>query len=238
MPVKVLVCDDDAAFVQRMVKLIQAQPVKGGVGVQVVAVHDPATISDQLLAEFDVMFLDVDMGSYSGIAIAQRVRALELDAVLVFVTNYVEYSLVGYEVKAFRYLLKQDLEEKFPAYYQEALAEVQRKTGTFSFLIGREKYQVKYNSILYLESRQRTIYLHLLPPDKSQDYFYATMEEMEQKLRSAGFLRVHKSFLVNMKYIEKLKYDKVLLHGGESLPVSQRRFSELKIRYLQWRAEQ
>lgn len=238
MAVNILVCDDDAAFVQRMTKLIQAQPVKGGAAADVVAVHDPAVISDQLLAKFDVMFLDVDMGSYSGITIAQRVRALGLEAVLVFVTNYVEYSLVGYEVKAFRYLLKQDLEEKFPAYYQEALAEVQRKTGTFTYFIGRERYQIKYSSILYMESRQRTIYLHLLPPDKSRDYFYATMEEIEQKLERAGFLRVHKSFLVNMKYIEKLNYDKVLLRGGENLAVSQRRFSELKIRYLQWRAEQ
>ncbi len=52
------------------------------------------------------MFLDIDMDERSGLDIARRVRELHLDTVIIFVTNYPEFSMEGYEVQAFRYLLK------------------------------------------------------------------------------------------------------------------------------------
>ena len=58
------------------------------------------------MGQFDIAFLDIDMGAYSGLELARHIRSLNLDTILIFVTNYVQYSLEGYEVQAFRYLLK------------------------------------------------------------------------------------------------------------------------------------
>ena len=64
------------------------------------------------------------------------------------------------------------------------------------------------------------------------------MAELEEQLALAGFLRVHKSYLVNMRYIEKLNYNGVLLVNKEELPISQKRYSEIKALHLQWRSRQ
>lgn len=235
MIINILVCDDDAVFVQRMMGLLRAQPTQRDPAVKIYGVTDPSSLEDKELSKFSILFLDIDMGAYNGITIARRIRSLKLDPILIFVTNYVEYSPEGYEVRAFRYLLKSELDRKLPVYYQEALAELNHKADVLTFSVGGEQYFVKRKNIVYLESRKRSMYLHTLQPERAGECFYSTMENMETELNDAGFLRVHKSYLVNMAYIEKLNYDKVLLRNGETLPVSQRKFSDIKILYLRWK---
>lgn len=238
MDIKILVCDDDIRFVQKLVALIQNQPHDHSCAVSVKGCSDPSLLTDEILSTFNVIFLDIDMGKYNGLEIARRVRALQLDTILIFVTNYVEFSPEGYEVRAFRYLIKSRLEEKLPGYFQEMLKELYKHTETMSFSISGETYYVKYNNILYLESRQRTICLHTIEPERTGKYFYATMEDMANQLKTVGSLRIQKSYLVNMAHIRKLNYDKVLLDTGEILPVSQKNYAQIKSDYLNWRSKQ
>lgn len=238
MAIHILVCDDDEAFARRLAALIEALAQSDGLPVGVSAVSDPAVLNDSFLRQFDLMLLDIDMGAHSGMELARRIRALRLDTLLIFVTNYVEYGLEGYEVDAFRYILKRDLEAKLPVYFREAVAAVQRREDAFLYSISGEQYRVKHSDILYLESRQRTVCLHTREPLRNGDCFYAKLDDLETELGQAGFLRIHKSYLVNMACIRKLNYDKAILQNDEILPVSQKKYSERKSRFLQWRAEQ
>lgn len=178
------------------------------------------------------------MGERSGMDIARNVRQLHLEAILIFVTNYPQFSLEGYEVRAFRYLLKRDLEQKLPTCFQQALAEILHTDEVLRFSVSGETYMVPYKNIIYLESRRRIIYLHTQKPERVRDHFYATIEKMTKELEAFGFLRVQKSYLVNMAYINKLNYDWVLLDNGEELPVSQKHYAEIKARYLEWKSKQ
>lgn len=238
MTVKILVCDDDPIFVEQMVELIDRQPKYGNINVSIIGCSDPSQLSDKALSEFNIMFLDIDMGEYSGLSIARRVRKLQLNSLLIFVTHFVEFSLEGYEVNAFRYLLKENLPEKLPIYFKEAMMQFAHKKNALKFTSNGEEYTVQYENIIYLESQLRIIHLHTLHPERINDCFYATMEEMEKELSPSGFIRIHKSYLVNMQHIKKLNYDKVQLLDGTLLPVSQKKFSEIKLRYMNWKAQQ
>lgn len=238
MHVKILVCDDDPAFVQQMVELIDSQPRYGAQDFTITGCSDPSQLSDRMLSDFNIMFLDIDMGQYNGLSIARRVRALQIHSLLIFVTHYVEFSLEGYEVNAFRYLLKEDIPNKLPLYLNEALMQFEQKRNVFRFTVSGEDYAVQHENIVYLESQLRIIHLHTFHPERINEYFYATMEEMEKELSPAGFLRIHKSYLVNMQHIRKLNYDKVQLSDGTILPVSQKKFSAIKLRYMNWKAQQ
>ena len=236
MQISVLVCDDDEEFVRYMVGLLQAQPESNYI--KITACSKPEKLTDKLLSSFQIIFLDVDMGDYNGLEIARRIRKLKLDTILIFVTNYMEYSPDGYEVNAFRYLLKANIKEKLANYLKEAIHELHSHTDRLLFTIGGEECFIKHDDILYLESRQRQIYIHLVKDKNADKYFYSVMDEQENNLNSVGFLRVHKSYLVNMQYIEKLNYNKLLLTNGEELPVGQRRYAEIKTKYLHWRSIQ
>lgn len=238
MTVKILVCDDDPTFVNQMVELIDRQPKYECTDISITGCSDPSQLSDKILSGFNIMFLDIDMGQYSGLSIARRVRDLQLNSLLIFVTHYVEFSLEGYEVNAFRYLLKEKLSEKLPIYFKEAMMQFAQKRDALKFTASGEEYVVQYENIVYLESHLRIIHLHTQHPERINEYFYATMEEMEKELSPAGFIRIHKSYLVNMQHIKKLNYDRAQLSDDTILPVSQKKFSEIKLRYMNWKAQQ
>lgn len=236
MQIRVLVCDDDKKFVQDMVDRLKE--LTANRPICITGCSAPEKLTDQFLSDFQIMFLDIDMGNYNGLEIARRVRKLHLDTVLIFVTHYMEYSPEGYEVKAFRYLLKANIEEKLPRYLNEAIREAQSHADRLLFAVNGQPCAIKYDDILYLESSKRLIYLYLTDEQKENKCFYAVMAELEEQLALAGFLRVHKSYLVNMRYIERLNYNGVLLVNKEELPISQKRYSEIKALHLQWRSRQ
>lgn len=201
--IKALVCDDDAAFCQKIADLVRRNQPEDGSNVAVTICCDPTALTDKALGQFDIAFLDIDMGAYSGLELARHIRSLNLDTILIFVTNYVQYSLEGYEVQAFRYLLKSELEEKLPGYYQKALEELQHSADEMIFNANGEQLRIKYQDILYMESRQRVMRLFTLTDTRSRGYFYASMEDTEKQLAPVGFLRVQRSYLVNMAHIQK-----------------------------------
>lgn len=238
MLVQVLLCDDDKAFLERLTKEITSQPLPPGIKVNITRYTRPTDLRDRKLARFQIIFLDIDMPGRTGMEIARRLRALHMETIVIFVTNYPQFSLEGYEVRAFRYMLKHELAEKLPQYFQDALAALPHDHQALHFTVGAEAYSVPFDNILYLESRQRIIYMHTLQPERAGDHFYGTLEELTEELEPEGFLRIQKSFLVNMAHIKKLNYNQVILSNGVALPVSQRKYAELKIIYLNWKNKQ
>lgn len=238
MKINILLCDDDKDFLQRLTEVVTSQPLPPGISACVTKSAHSSAITDRQLSQYQIMFLDIDMDERSGMDIARRVRELHLDTIIIFVTNYPEFSMEGYEVRVFRYLLKQELQQKLPLYFRDALAEIPHDKKELRFSVNAEPYRVAYKDILYLESQQRIVVLHTENPLQGGDHFYGKLEDLENELESDGFLRIQKSYLVNMAHIKKLNYDKVVLSNGEELPVSQKRYAQIKIQYLGWKNKQ
>ena len=155
MKIDLLICDDDQSFVERLADLIRKQPLPDGTEITIEKSYGTESLSKQLLMRSQIIFLDIDMGERSGMDIARNVRQLRSEAILIFVTNYPQFSLEGYEVRAFRYLLKRDLEQKLPTCFQQALAEILHTDEVLRFSVSGETYMVPYKNIIYLESRRR-----------------------------------------------------------------------------------
>lgn len=236
--INILLCDDDNDFLQRLAKIVSQQPLPKGASIEIIKNSHPASLSDQQLSQYQIMFLDIDMPERSGMDIARRVRELHLDTIIIFVTNYPQFSLEGYEVRAFRYLLKQEMEQKLPAYFRDALSEISHGEKGLRFSVNAESYYVPYSDIIYLGSDQRVIYLYTVKPLRSGDHFYGKMEDLARELAPEGFLRIQKSYLVNMAHIRKLNYDRVILSNGKELSVSRKGYSQIKIQYLAWKGKQ
>lgn len=79
--------------------------------------------------------------------------------------------------------------------------------------------------------------MHLIDDARTEYRFYGNMAMLSSKLQNLGFLRIHKSYLVNMEYIELFQYEKVYLKGGVCVPSSEKNHKELKQIYLKWRGK-
>ena len=196
-------------------------------------------LSGFVLQSYDIAFLDIDFGDRrgAGIDLARRLRQKRNDAILIFVTNYVEYAPEGYELRAFRYLLKTDIDMKLEAYFSQA-AEQFAAMLSISLQSIKQYHDEKFDKILYLESDKHTVRIYMLSSSAGPYSCYASLQSFEEKLQPLGFLRVQKSFLVNMRHIRKLQCGEAALESGETLPVSEKNYRQIKRAYLLWKGAQ
>lgn len=110
--IHILICDDDTTFAHDMYKRILTLPAYSPKSMTIQCLTNANDINAELLTNCDILFLDIDLGEKNGISLARDMRRRNPEAVLIFVTNFSEYAPEGYEVDAFRYLSKTELDKK------------------------------------------------------------------------------------------------------------------------------
>ena len=181
-------------------------------------------------AGFDLIFLDIKMTRSNGVSVAKDIRAYDENVLIVFVTSSAEYVFSGYEVKAFRYILKTELQQAFSRVFKECLKELlydEKKYITFQSAGGAVSLPLR--DVLYFESDRRKVNV-CLKTDKLD--FYRKLDEVEKELRDRDFVRCHQSYLVNAKEIRALMGNELTLTDGTVLPISKSRLSDTKDAYL------
>ncbi len=163
----------------------------------------------------DVFFLDIQMeGGDEGIRLGRALRRRGVDGLIVYITGFIDYVQIGYEVKAFRYLLKSQIAEGLP----KVLGDIRQELSGSSYLFqaGGESLRVDKRDILYLESRIRI--LRLVTAEREYS-FYDSLDHAQQEL-GESFLRCHRSFLVNIDRIRRYSSSEIVLEGDVPIPVS------------------
>ena len=207
---------------------------------ELVAMCSNAIEAKQMLEQesIDVMFVDINMPDVNGL---DFVRSLTNAPIVIFTTAYSEYALEGYRLDAVDYLLKPFPFEDFKRAFEKAssvveLQKMRREKLSLESEIEaadneREKecdyisikadYKVtlvKYNTIIYAESVGEYVRLHL--NDGSTLTTLYRLKNMESALPSANFMRVHRSYIVNLSRVTSYTRGKIYLDNGDYVPVS------------------
>lgn len=236
--VHILICDDDIAFAQVMVKRILALPVYSSKSMTVHCLTDVNAMNAGSIGNYDILFLDIDLGDKNGIDLARSMRQRNPEAVLIFVTNFSEYAPEGYEVDAFRYLAKADIDKKLSLYFSDALAVCRTRQRKVEIYCEGESIPVPVQALVYVESKSHEQCLHMVGWPKKELYTRLTMLQLEELLFPQGFLRIHKQYLVNMAYLQSLQSTGAVLITGKNLPTGARSYRENKQKFVKWQAQQ
>lgn len=234
--VRMLICEDDDGFREKLRSELESALASAGVRAKVHAHGSMEGIGEPILNGCDIAFLDIDFTGkdYNGLDIARKLRAARKDAVILFVTNFIEYAPEGYEVQAFRYVLKSEISRKLPEYLHLALEQLQAVRQTIKIQINGELIDIPLAEILYIESQQHMVTVYAR---KTYSY-YASLSALERQLEPHGFLRIHKSYLVNMARLKKYQCKEAVLDDGTVLRVSEKSYGEQKKQYLLWKGRQ
>lgn len=237
--ISVIICDDDSAMLNKLKSVVECVLAETEKKAKIHTFSDAMQISDQLLSGCDIALLDIDFDNadYNGLDIARRLRTVRKDTVIIFVTNFIEYAPAGYEVQAFRYILKKDIPDDLINVFHLALKQLNKET--LKIQVNGEALTIPSDDILYLEVRQHCVTAFVQTGKNIKEFsFYASLSELEQKLESKGFLRIHKSYLVNMKHLKVFQCREATLDNGMLLRVSEKSYAENKQKYLLWKGWQ
>lgn len=182
---------------------------------------------------FDITILDILMPGENGIEIARNIRASGTDTEIIFLTSSPEYAVDSYEVKAQNYLLKPVTEEKFFASIDSILAELDEKdTASFIIYTTEKQYsRIRVSSLVYGEVTHRTITLHLA--DQTMISAVMTFMEFQDILKAyPDFIYPHRSYAVNMNYIQYVTKSDIILTDGQKIPLSRNNYTKISEQFL------
>ena len=182
---------------------------------------------------FDITILDILMPGENGIEIARNIRASGTDTEIIFLTSSPEYAVDSYEVNAQNYLLKPVTEEKFFASIDSILAELDEKdTASFIIYTTEKQYsRIRVSSLVYGEVTHRTITLHLA--DQTMISAIMTFTEFQDILKAyPDFIYPHRSYAVNMNYIQYVTKSDIILTDGQKIPLSRNNYTKISEQFL------
>lgn len=231
---KIILCDDDPAFLETLNGQLQSVFQRLNKKAEISLFSTPSALSAEQMADCDMAFLDIDFdgGEQNGIDIASQLRQVNEQVMIFFVTNFIEYAPAGYEVRAFRYILKRDTQQVLERYILQAMEELAQGQEYLRLQSRDEEETIPLENIRYLEVMDHSVSIHT---DGETYALNAPLSGLEERLDTHGFLRVHKSFLVNMPFIRKFRSRECVLSDGTILPVSEKNYSRQKQKYLLWK---
>lgn len=241
---RIVICDDEEKTITKIASIVETLFSEQKIKAKLHTFTQAGQISDQILSSCDIALLDIDLrnDSCNGMDLARRIRTFREDTVIIFITNYIEYAPEGYEVQAFRYAIKHSLDSDLRNYILQAVERLKTKKKVLKIQINGEIIDLPLDDILYLEVHQHNVTAHV---QKDSFYsniktycFYATLSDLEEQLESQGFLRIHKSYLVNMHHVRKFQCREAVMSNGTILRVSEKGYADNKKKYLIWKGWQ
>lgn len=222
---KIAICDDDWHMQQTLRLLIDE------IYQDLDMLVDGFTSGEALLAAvqkqsqpYQLILLDIEMRGIDGIETAKRLRKLLPDCYIIFITSHDEFALTGYEVAAFRYLVKPVQPEKLT----EAISAVRAELSdhiTLHVEDGPVEALLRVKNIYYIEAQDKRVRVVLKDTAFSDR---RGIDEIERALAGEDFFRVHRSYLINFRYVARLDKNEILLVSGEQIPLSRLRKKAFK----------
>lgn len=242
---KVVVCDDSMEDLAQIRGLLTRYIEKNeDVQLEPTYFADSAELYRQIQAnaQGDIYILDMIMSEKTGIDIGTLIRSTGGRSVIIYITSSDDFAMEAYGVRAVRYLLKPVREELFTEALDYAIADISKEKRETVYTVKTKEglVSIPYSRIEYIENYSRTLSICLTDGQTVQSIFIRKSfdEEIRQVMTNGRFVQVHKSFLVNLCYVEKLSPGTVIMKSGANIPVSKTRTADVKREYLKFVSEQ
>lgn len=231
MSYAIAVCDDSENDRERIAGMARRWGEVSGNGVRVSGFPSAESFLFQYEGErdFDILLLDVEMPALSGIDLAKRVRAGHGRAEIVFITSHFEFIAEGYEVDALHYLVKPVAEGKLFEVLDRAAAKLASEPASVVVSCDGETVKLFEADILYVEAFAHYLEIHM------REGVYRIKESISafaEKL-SADFYRAHRSYLVNLRAVERISRAFVTLSGGAEIPLARGKYDDVNRAFIE-----
>jgi DNA-binding LytR/AlgR family response regulator len=186
---------------------------------------DGIDLVDDYKSQFDIILLDIQMKHLDGMSAAEKIRKVDPDVIIIFITSTVQYAVQGYAVDALGYVLKPVPFTQFEQLFDKAITRVQAKQQRVYIKVSVDDKQIKLDcsAIYYIESQRNNVVIHA----EEDDYVTAgPLKRFEEMLMTHGFSKCHNAYLINLSAVEAVQKEEVVLTSGTCLPISRAKKKE------------
>ena len=223
MNYKIAVCDDEKVICKTIFDMIEDISKQMDIRFET----DCFTSGEELYEEmkssaYDLIFLDIELPKMNGVAVGKYIREkLNNETVqIAYISSKQQYAMELFEIRPINFLIKPITKEKIQAIIDKLLKLNAVDTQIFKFKVRQEHIKLPMSEIIYFSSSGRTV---TLVSNENSYVFYRTLDDIYDEIKAGHFLYIHKSFIVNYRYVRQYEYEQVTLLDGTVLPISQPR---------------
>lgn len=220
--IRCLAIDDEPLALRQLAAYLQKVPFFELVDSCQSALEAMAVLDKQ---EVDVIYIDINMPDLNGL---DFVRSLHHPPMVVFTTAYQEYAVQGYKVDAIDYLLKpfgmsdilraaDKVKRQYDLLHTASLSPMDEDEALF-LKAEYKVVRVLVSHIVFIEGMSEYLRIHVADQPKPI-IILLSMKKMEERLSNADFMRIHKSYIINLLHIAEIKRSRVVLDNGAEIPV-------------------
>lgn len=221
---KLVICDDNPADIDYITGLVGEWRRQTGTGVEILSFPSAEAVlfAWEENRDMDILLLDIEMGEMSGVKLARHLRQAGAKMQIVFITGYMDYIAEGYDVEALHYLLKPVTGERLGQVLDRAMERIRTREHMLQLTLSDGVVRLSVYEIRYLEVMRNYTTVH-----GAEDYSVKrSLNDLEREL-DEGFYRIHRSFIVNLRFVKRITRTEVILKDGTALPLSRKHYEGL-----------
>ena len=221
---RIAIAEDDEACARQLREYLDRYGRENGEELEVRWFPDGLELVEEYRPIYDLILLDIEMPHLDGMTAAQKIRRADSEVLILFITNMAKYAISGYEVEALGFMLKPvnyfslSLKLKMAFSYLHSRAQKSLMIPTQE---GMQK--ISASDIRYAEVADHRLQIHTA---QGVYTMRGTLQELEEELEGQHFARCNKGYLVNLRHIQLIKSDRVVVAGGDELLMSRRKKEE------------
>ena len=234
--IKVAFCDDDLSVLNDLRVLTDQYRVQRKLEIDYVSFNSPLDLIAEIErgTRFDILFLDVLMPGQTGINTAAEIRNFDHTVKIIFLTSSAEFAVESYTVGAYFYQLKPVKEDSFFRLLDSAVAACEKEQENSLILRCKTGItRIELRKVEYCEVSHRTLFIHLSTGKVLESI--GSLDELCKQLQPyEEFIRPHRSYVVNLKYVQSLSYRAITMSCLTEIPIPRGKYQELKEVYLEY----
>ena len=234
--IKIAFCDDDMEVLHQMNELLDRYQVERNEDIPYAAFQSPFELLTEIEKGIrpDILFLDVVMPGQNGMDVAKEIRQYDTNMKIIFLTSSPEFAVESYSVGAYFYQLKPIWEESFFRLMDAVLAECEKKKKNSLILRSKDGItRIDLQQLEYCEVLGRKLLFHLENGAVLESA--GSLDDLAgQLMQYSNFFRPHRSFLVNMEYIQNISSRSIKMVNDAEIPIPHGKCSEVKNTYMEY----
>ena len=180
----------------------------------------------------DILITDINLGDGNGIELVNIIQCEHPMLKAIFLTGFIDYATEIFETNPSYFLTKPINENKLTNAIKKVLKNLQfEKNKSVTVKSNGSESVILYKNIVFIESSGRKLTIHTC--EEKDISLYEKMDDLQKRL-DKSFVRCHKSFLVNMKYIVERTNQSFVLTDGRHIPISKSNFKEVKSKFISY----
>ena len=230
--IHIAIVEDEPLYVQQLQQFVKLYEEERKKQIKITIFSDGEDITENYKGDFDIILMDIQMRFMDGMTAAEKIRGLDHEVIIMFITNMTQYAVKGYEVDAMDYVLKPVEYFAFSQKLDKAIGRLKKQEEPCIMVPTADGVQkLMVSDIYYIESQGHNARYRTTKEDFLSR---AALKELEGSVEKHGFFRCGKGYLVNMRRVDGVSGNDCVVFG-EKIPISRMKkkaFMECLIRYM------